>query len=313
MLLRDPARDFFSAIRPWIRAADLTFANLEGPLSDQGGETGSPANNLVFTGPPAGAEALERAGFSIVSTANNHAWDYGKNALFETMDLLSSAGVRYAGTGRNRQEAYRPTIVDLDGIRIAFVAVTDIWNQGLLERHPGADYVAGADSARLTGVIEQLRASGGAEHIVVSYHGGAEYTDEPLTRTKEILRGAVDAGADLVLGHHPHVTQGIEFYRGKPIFYSLGNLLMRMHRDHPWTEYGFLARATLRGAASPQVEACPYRIFGTQIVPLAGDTRHERRFFEHLRMISDRVGGASIAAPGKDGCAALSPPQPRSP
>jgi poly-gamma-glutamate synthesis protein (capsule biosynthesis protein) len=270
----------------------------------------------VFTGPPAGADALARAGFQIVSTANNHAWDYGKKALFETMDNLDRAGVRYVGTGRSRPEAYKPVFIEHGGVRLAILAVTDIWNQGSLWKHPAVEYVAGADFATLPVAVRALRADPTVDFIAVSYHGLAEYIDEPMQRTREILHAVMDAGADMVIGHHPHVVQGVEWKRGKPILYSLGNLLMRMNSKQPWTEFGYMARVRLVPGEAPSVEACPFRMHG--IVPLrfVGDplrATYERRFFGHLASISKRVGGTTIGAPGEDGCAPLSPPVPKAP
>jgi poly-gamma-glutamate synthesis protein (capsule biosynthesis protein) len=309
MLLRDPSTDFFGSIRPWLASADVRFANLEGPLSEQKGETQSPTVPLVFTGPPSGADALARAGFTLVSTANNHAWDYGERALIETIENLDRAGVVHAGTGRDREASRRAAVVDVGGFHLAVIAVTDIWNQGPLVKHRADAFVGRAEEADLAAAVKAARA--GAEAVIVSYHGGVEYTDTPITRTRGILHAAIDAGADAVIGHHPHVIQGVEWYRGKPILYSLGNLLMRMHRDHPWTELGYMGRLELHRGAPPGVEACPFRIAGLEVKPFAGDkdrAAHERRFFDHLRSISVLVGGVTIGAPGADGCARLSPP-----
>jgi poly-gamma-glutamate synthesis protein (capsule biosynthesis protein) len=311
ILLREPERELFSTLTPWLSTADVRFANLESQLSDQKGETQKPTLPLVFTGPPGGADALARAGFSVVSTANNHAWDYGKAALFETMDNLERVGIAYAGTGRDRAAAYRPVILDRDGFRLAMIAVTDIWNQGPLATHPGAEYVAEADEERLASAVRALRADATVAAIAVSYHGGSEYIDEPLKRTTRVLRAAIDAGADVVIGHHPHVIQGVEWRAGRPILYSLGNLLMRMHRDYPWTELGYMARIELVRGAPPRVEACPYRIFGITPLPLYREAHrevYERRFFDHLGAISKRVGGTALGPPGPDGCAPLAPP-----
>lgn len=313
ILLREPERELFTTVAPLLNDADIRFCNLESQLSDQRGQTEHPLNNLVFTGPPAGADALARAGFTIVSTANNHAWDYGKKALFETMDNLDRVGVRYVGTGRDRREAYRPVILEKNGVRLAVLAVTDIWNQGPLWSHAAKEFVAGADFQALPAAIKALRADPSVDFIAVSYHGLAEYMDEPMTRTRELLRTAIDAGADLILGHHPHVVQGVEWRRGRPILYSMGNLLMRMNSRVPWTEMGYLARVRLTRGQPPAVEACPFRMHG--IVPLrfAGEPNRaafERRFFGHLAGISKAVGGTAVGPTGDDGCAPLSPPAP---
>jgi poly-gamma-glutamate capsule biosynthesis protein CapA/YwtB (metallophosphatase superfamily) len=306
MILHEPSHDFFAGVHPWLSAADVRFANLEGPLSDQRGETVKPDQPLVFTGPPGGADALARAGFSIVSTANNHAWDYGKPALLETIALLDRAGVRHAGTGPDRAASRRAEIVDAGGFRVAFLAVTDIWNDGPLAGHPADPFVARAEKDDLAAAVGALREAGAADAIVVSYHGGVEYTGEPLARARSILHAAIDAGATVVVGHHPHVIQGIEWYRDRPILYSLGNLLMRMHRDHPLTELGYLARVELRRNAAPALSVCPFRIHGVDVLPFAGDplrALYEGRFFEHLGKISRPLGGTAIDAPGADGCA----------
>lgn len=316
MLLRDPGRELFTTIDPLLKSADIRFCNLESQLSDQRGQTVHPQNNLVFTGPPAGADALARAGFTIVSTANNHAWDYGKKALFETMDNLDRAGVRYVGTGRDRHEAYRPVILEHNGVRLAMLAVTDIWNQGPLWSHAGKEFVAGADFQALPAAIKALRADPSVDFIAVSYHGLAEYMDEPMPRTRELLRNAIDAGADLVIGHHPHVVQGVEWRGGRPILYSLGNLLMRMNSRVPWTEMGYLARVRLARGQAPSIEACPFRMHGITPLRFVGEPARaafERRFFGHLAGISKAVGGTTVGATGDDGCAPLSPPPPTPP
>lgn len=310
MLIERPDTDFFAALRPWLAAADVRFANLEGPISDQHGETQKAGQMLVFTGPPEAAAALARARFTVVSTANNHAWDYGEPALRETMARLEHAGVRHVGTGVDRASSRRPTIVEIEGFRLAFLAVTDIWNQGSLAKHPADAFVARADPDELAAAVRALRGSGAADAIVVSYHGGEEYVDAPLAHAVSMLRAAVDAGADAVIGHHPHVVQGVSWHAGHPIFHSLGNLLMRMHRDHAWTEFGYLARLELRRGRPPRAWACPFRIHGTDVLPLAEGRDHaayEKMFYDHLAAISKPLGGVTIGAPAADGCAPITP------
>jgi poly-gamma-glutamate capsule biosynthesis protein CapA/YwtB (metallophosphatase superfamily) len=115
--------------RTW-QDADVRFVNLESQLSFQNGETQSPYHRLIFTGPPEGARALSAAAVTLVSTANNHAWDYGRGALLETLEHLKQAQVLYTGTGRDLEEATRPVRLQIRGVRIAWFAVTHVWNQG---------------------------------------------------------------------------------------------------------------------------------------------------------------------------------------
>jgi hypothetical protein len=127
----------------------------------------------------------------------------------------------------------------------------------------------------------------------------------------DLHRGAIDAGADAVIGHHPHVAQGVEIYKGKPIFYSLGNYLMRTHGAHGETEIGFLARITFAKGAQPQAWVCPFRIAGIvpSAIPLADDPK--RDLYENITRQRIRVVQGSIASPavigptGEDGCSTV--------
>lgn len=313
-LLREPERDDFATVRRIMAPADLRFVNLESTISDQG-ETQSPINKLVFTAPPPAAAALARADIDIVALANNHAWDYGRSALFETFERLDAAGVPYVGAGKSVEQAYAPRVVEAAGYRVAFVAVTDIWNQEI-HPHPGKQFVADAELEPLVAAVKKARGMADVDFVVVSYHGGYEYVDQPHEQTRELLRAAVDAGADAVIGHHPHVLQRVAFYRGKPILYSLGNFLMRMVTGKPWTEYGALARLTLRPDGAPTVALCPYRIFGFDPLLLSDDPRKEfylqsfRFTFDRLQRqgaVVDPVTGATMGAFEEDGCAPVTP------
>ena len=312
-LLREPERNDFATVQRLFDAADLRFINLECTISDQGGETQSPANKLVFTAPPPAAPALARARIDIVSLANNHAWDYGESALLETFTRLEKVGVAWVGAGRSRQAAYAPQVVEHDGFKIAFVAVTAVWNQ-VLNPHPGREHVADAKEATLVASIEAARAIEGVHKGVVSHHGGYEYVDQPHEQTRALLRAAIDAGADAVIGHHPHVIQRAAIYRGKPILYSVGNLLMRMVTGKPWTEFGTLARLVFHRNAPTTVELCPFHIFGFAPILLSDDPRrtmYERHFRFHMDRLQHQgslVAPDSAATMGDfaaDGCAPI--------
>jgi len=310
-LLREPAFNPFTTVASLLSNADVRFANLEGPLSEQGGETTSRSNGLIFTGPPVGADALARGGFTVVSTANNHAWDYGERALGETIANLDRVGVRHAGTGSTLEEAWRPAVVEVGARHVAFIAATDVWNFGPLAAHPASAHVAAADPDEIARAVTAARALPGVDAVIASVHGGYEYVDTPSPRMVAIAHAAIDAGASAFVGHHPHVIQGVEWYRGRPVFYSLGNLLMQMHKDHEWTGWGLFARIVLEpGGDVSRADACPYRIFGLAPLPLAGDPAAaalQGVFFAHLRAVSAAVGRVKIATPADDGCARIDP------
>ena len=307
-LLKDPSFDPFASVEKLFFNADLRFVNLESQLSDQNGETQSPTMKLKFTGPPAGADALARARVHVVSAANNHMWDYGKSAFLQTLDNLDRAKVRYAGAGRTREEAYSPVVFEVNRLHVAFLAFTGIWNQGDLAYHEAKDHVARATKEAVVAAVKAARARSDIDFVVVSYHGGEEYVSTPLQLAIDLHHAAIDAGADAVIGHHPHVAQGIEVYRGKPIFYSLGNLLMRTHGTHAETELGFFARVLFhKTRISPAI--CPYRITG--IVPhavlLADEPRRdlaEKLFRQRMRVLQGSiVSPAKIGSTDELGCA----------
>ena len=203
----------FENMKSILKSADIVFANLESQVTDQRGETESPKSNYVFCAPPAAAKALKRGGVTIVSTANNHAFDYSFRGLQETIKYLEEEKIRYVGTSKDSVRAFPPVVIKRRGISVGFLAYTQFVN--------GNDLWWGRisvfDSVRARRDIASLRSK--VDCVVVSFHGGGEYVDRPDEKTLRQMRSLVDAGADLVVGHHPHVPQGIEEYRKKLIFY----------------------------------------------------------------------------------------------
>jgi len=251
----------FRALLESLRGADITFGNLESPIASD--STPVPDSGGVFTAPPLAALALARAGFDIVSTANNHAWDGGQAAAEQTMRLLTRAGVRFVGSGFGRDMAEQPVILERRGWRVAFFAVTRAWNPAPYSfyKHAGANWVAWGDTAWIYPAIRALKSSGRADLIVVSVHGGREYADEPPDYHRDLLYGLVDAGADLVLAHHPHVLQPVVWSRGKPIVQSLGNFVFV--QSDPRTQLSAILRVAVAPNHRMRVSAVPVRV-GTQ-------------------------------------------------
>src|SRR5213594_96149 len=233
----------FRALLDTLRGADITFGNLESPITPDSSPV--PDSVGVFTAPPAAAPALARAGFDIVSTANNHAWDGGQAAVEETMHQLTRAGVLFVGSAYGRDMAEQPVIVRRRGWRVAFFAVTRAWNPAPRDfyHHAGAGYVAWGDPQWIYPAIRRVREGGRADLIVVSVHGGTEYVDAPPAPLREFLEGLIDAGADVVLAHHPHVLQPVVWHHGKPIVQSLGNFIF--HQERPWTDLSAILRVEI--------------------------------------------------------------------
>ncbi len=221
----------FAKMKGMLRSADAVFVNLESPLTDQNGETESRVSNFIFCGPPQGAGVLKRAGISVVSTANNHAYDYSLKGLRETVRLLDSVGVRHVGTSADSVRFFSPAVIRRHGIRIGFLAYTEFVNgpEGWEGR------ISVYDSVRARTEIRKLRRD--ADLVIVSFHGGSEYSEQPRAITLRRMRSLVNAGADVVVGHHPHVPQGVEQYDGKLIFYSLGNFVFNQANE--WGKRSF--------------------------------------------------------------------------
>lgn len=309
-LLADPDYDPFVAVEKIFRTADVVFANLESPLSYQTGETQSPREPMVFTGPPGGADTLAKAGIDIVSVANNHSWDYGLEGFSQTLDNLNIAHVHYAGGSLKRNEQYHPTVLKVGGWSVALFAVTEVWNPGAFERHEGRDYVAWADIEKLRPELARARKEN--DVVLVSYHGGKEYQENPSVEQIVFSRAVMALGVDAVIGHHPHVPQSVAWFGDRPAFYSLGNLVFGVHRDHEWAGRSYLARLTFFSNGKRRVEACPFVIDGhsPKSSPdlLVGETGAEfRNYLDRAAVYDPRA----VVAGSTDECFELVP-RPRS-
>jgi len=238
-LHKDPARPF-REIAPLLAAADIAFCNLESPFSDRGGPV---EQGMIFKAEPEMIEGLLLAGVDVVSTANNHARDRGVRGLEYTLGLLSRHGIAAVGTGLSAEAVRQGAVLERRGVRFGFLAYTYDQSNG---NHPKHDpRIAMLDIPQMRRDIAGLAAR--ADVIVVSMHAGREYDPEPDASQVAFARAAIDAGARLVIGHHPHVVQPVESYRDGLIFYSLGNLVFdQFHRDD--TQRGLLAAVTLLGA-----------------------------------------------------------------
>ncbi len=207
------------------QAPDITVGNLEVVLSELGR---AEPKSYTFRGPTLGAAGLAAAGFDLVALANNHSMDFGAEAMLDGKAILAAASVEAAGAGANAGEAWAHAVLERNGTRIAFLSIAEVpdeagysmgaWAAG--EDSPG---IAWLGDERLATAVGAARAE--ADIVVVLAHFGLEGTSSPTARQRQIARLAIDSGASLVVGSHPHVLQEVEEYGGGLIAYSLGNFV----------------------------------------------------------------------------------------
>lgn len=204
-----------------MQSADLAMLNNEFTISDRGAPLAG--KMYTFRADPVHTALYGELGVDFVTLANNHAFDFGENAFLDTLQALEQHGVDYAGGGRNAEEAQRPFYYLVDGRKIAFVSATRaekfILTPEAGENTPGVFRCY--DPARLQEVLAEAKAC--SDYVVLFVHWGTEHTDVLESVQKTTSHAYIDAGADLIIGSHAHQLQGIEFYKGKAIFYNLGN------------------------------------------------------------------------------------------
>ncbi|KKS82623.1 MAG: Capsule synthesis protein, CapA [Candidatus Wolfebacteria bacterium GW2011_GWC1_43_10] len=211
----------------FLKKADITFGNLEGPISDRGKNQGS---EYSFRADSRVVEGLAYAGFDVLSVANNHIWDYGAVALLDTVSILKPNEIYPVGAGENFEEANSVKIIDSQGLRIGFLAFTNLYPKSL-EADADSAGISQWDVEDIKLKVESIKKDNLIDFIVVSLHWGNEYETSAGQWQKNIAHGLIDAGADIIVGHHPHVVQEVEKYpstssgRVGIIFYSLGNFV----------------------------------------------------------------------------------------
>jgi len=228
----------FEKVRKVTRDADLFLVNLECPFTEGGEKVDK---NYNFRARPELVAALGASGVDVVSLANNHVMDYGSGGLDDTLATLDDEGIRHFGAGVTLAGAREPAIVEIKGVRVAFLGYLFIGDQHpepyeifATDDQPGAaghyDDVAAVQSM----LVEDIQsAKEHADHVIPFFHWGREGQADVLAYQVTLAHAAIDSGASAVLGSHPHNLQGIEVYKGAPIAYSLGNFVFGGRWDPP--------------------------------------------------------------------------------
>jgi poly-gamma-glutamate capsule biosynthesis protein CapA/YwtB (metallophosphatase superfamily) len=225
-ILRGEGGTIFSSVESILQSADLTVGNLECVLGE-GGRRAPKA--YAFRAPLQAADLLLAAGFDLLSLANNHILDYGAGELEQTRLAFDQAGIHYVGAGTNEAQARSPVLLEVSGLRLAFLAYVEVpkeysgFDPKVWAAGPETPGVAWVDEEKIREDLQRVEPL--ADYTVVLFHFGDEGVGVPNSRQIQLSRLAVDNGADLIVGSHPHVLQPAEEYNSRWIYYSLGNFV----------------------------------------------------------------------------------------
>lgn len=251
----------FEKVGALTKKADLFVVNLECPFTDRGEKI---AKNFNFRAKPELVAALLAGGVDVASLANNHMIDYGPEGLFDTINTLDTQGIVHFGAARTLSEARRPAIVEKNGVKIAFLGYFFLGDRNIeppaviaTDAQPG---VAGhfSDTKALIAMVDAdvKAAKALADHVIPFFHWGRESKGQPEPYQVEVGHAAIESGASMVLGSHPHVLQGIEVYKGAPIVYSLGNFVFGGNWD-PKDKKTALVELKVSKSAIKEVKVIP--------------------------------------------------------
>lgn len=254
----------FQYVSNMFQQDDLTVLNLETPVTENG--VSAEDKQYVFKSPPQALDAMAKAGVDAVNLANNHTLDQGAEGLLDTLKFLKNAGIASVGAGKNANEAFTPYYTERKGVKIALLGFSRVL--------PKASWNAGANTPGLAGVYDPTRAyeeirqaKQQADLVIVIVHWGKERVQQIDSTQSDLAHGFIDAGADLVIGGHPHILQGLEQYKGKWIAYSTGNFIFtRSTNEKTWETAVFEARCTKSGNCG--MKLIPYETELAQPVPM---------------------------------------------
>ena len=212
------------AIRQTVGQADIFMANQEFPFSERG--TAAEDKQFTFRLPLSRVPMMNELGLDLVTLANNHALDFGADALLDTCAALDGAGILRVGAGANLDEARAPVFIEKNGIRFGFIGVSRVIPEGGWAAGASRPGMFTTYDNNLPQVLEEIETARGlCDYLIVYVHWGIERNTSPEEYQRILGQKYIDAGADMVIGSHPHVLQGIEYYNGCPIVYSLGNFV----------------------------------------------------------------------------------------
>ncbi len=283
-LLKEKGYAFpYTHVADMFQQDDYTIANLETPVTQRGNPV--TPKQYVYKSPPEAIPALREAGVDLVNLANNHSMDQGQEGLLDTISVLNENEIQYVGAGADAKRAYAPVVVERNGVKMAFLGFSRVVPE--VSWHAGKNKPGVAATYDPTDAVEAIRsAKKVADLVIVIAHWGKEKVDHPVDHQKKLSRAYIDAGADLIIGGHPHVLQGFESYQGKWIAYSLGNFIFtRSAHPKTWETIVLKASCTKNGDCNLQMQ--PYHAELGQAVPM--DQEAGAKLLDRIESISANV------------------------
>lgn len=270
----------YKKVRKVLKKADITLGNLECPIT-AGGTPALKRPIITFKANPENVLAIKKAGFDVLNLANNHTMDYGTEGMVNTMNILRDAGINFIGAGSNYKEARKPLYIQDKGCKIGFLGYSVFPPEGYISLRDRPD-VAKVDVEALEDEVKSAKKN--CDFLIVSFHWGKEYEFYAGKMQKNLAHTAIDSGGDIIIGHHPHVLQGVEEYEGRLIFYSLGNFVFDRQLQNG-TDETVIANFKIRDKKLEGVQIIPVRIRNCQ--PYVAGGREADYILERLKMYSD--------------------------
>ncbi len=298
----------FSDVKKYFLASDIAFANLECPISERGTPYPGKPENITFRAPLKALTALKNSGLTILSLANNHANDYGPLALSDTIQHLKQKGIHVCGAGRYLEEASKPVFINAKNIQFAFLGYAEpMWStrqaqswkqyrkmtQKEILMQPNAslsqlpeDFTGITALSSAVKSAQQIKQAYPHSIIVVSIHWGIEHEHYPRSYQIALAHSIIDAGASIILGHHPHVLQSIELYNNGIILYSMGNFVFDMASDDTYESALFQFKFT--GSKLVSVSIIPIQISRKNFAPVPADAKSGEKIIKNIQTYSQK-------------------------
>lgn len=272
-------------VKPYFEKSDLVLVNLETAVGIKG--IANPDKTYTFQSKPEVLIGLVNAGVDGVSIANNHILDFGQEGFIETLENLEKYKIKYAGGGRNIQKALEPAIWEVHGQKIGFLAFSRViydisWYA--TDKRPGIASAYDHYVNQVKDTVAQTKQH--VDYLIVSVHWGKELEQLPQPYQQKLGQAMIDSGADVVMGHHPHVLQGIEFYKNKPILYSLGNFVFNSKGQLSNRSMIFNIEVNKQGIINSWI--VPISIINGQ--PRAAEGKEAKEIIDNLNQLSEKWG-----------------------